>query len=1179
MNSATTFPSKSLPRLVSGILLLAAIYAVAGWLARLPGQVASPVHASMVWPSAGIALGFLIVRGRGLWPGVWIGAFLIDAARLLDAQAPVAAAMSAALIATGATLQAVVGQMLARRALDRELTLESAGAVLRFYLLCGPLASLISATVGVGTLVYVGDRSTEAALLDWLSWWSGDTIGVLLATPIVFVLGASPRPPSRQRILTVALPLLCVMLVVTAGFFVVSRLEFANRQAEFERDAALLVGNAVQSALNDVEEASNAMADLFHANEKLSRREFGVFAAGINDRHRSIRALGWSPRVVREGLRAHERSTRAEGFPDYIVHERSREGHRVPVTGREDYFPVHFVAPAAEHGYALGFDHASEEKRRSVLERARQLRRPVVSERIALIGARDGYPGVLVVAPFFRAGADAGTDGLAGYIHTVIQPGHLLERALHHLSGQDIAYRLEDLDAAEGSRLLYQSAGLHAAPIYRHVSPIRFGDRHWQLSIEAGEGHRFSHRAWYVWAMLVSGVLGSGLLGFFILVMSGRSSRTEQLVAERTAQLEAARTAADKSSALLREAVSSIAQGFTIYDENDRLVICNETYRRFYEASRDLIVEGASFEEIVRRGAQRGQYPDAIGRIDEWVATRVRQHQTADGKLIEQRLGDGRWLLIVEYRTPSGYIVGNRIDISAIKEAEIALRMSEARARQIIENAPEPMLLVDAGGRILQLNGRTEAMFGYERGELMGSTIEILVPDDLRELHGRHREGFAQRPGTKMMGRGRELVARHRDGRNLSVEISLAPLESGEEGQVIVAIRDVTERRLAAAALADRGAQLDALFQLSPDGLVSFDRGGKVIFANPAFLRLTGMLSTEVLGCSFSAMEQRLRQAAEMPEQWPGLEVYFRPASAAADAGDGADRRQRHLLALRQPRGAVLELLGVNSAAGSVSRLLYARDVTHEVEVDRMKSEFLSHAAHELRTPMASIFGFSELLMTQNFDEATRKDLLATIHRQTAWLVDIINELLDLARIESRQGKDFRIEEVALAPLVGQVLAAMKIDPSRWPLNVACCDELPPARADAAKLRQALTNVLGNAVKYSPDGGAIDVRCLVQDRGGRDFLGIQVADHGIGMTADQAARVGERFYRADTSGKIPGTGLGMCIVKEILQFHGGSLEVRCIPGAGSTITLWLPAAPSDRAAASQFHHSTQGEVA
>ena len=146
-----------------------------------------------------------------------------------------------------------------------------------------------------------------------------------------------------------------------------------------------------------------------------------------------------------------------------------------------------------------------------------------------------------------------------------------------------------------------------------------------------------------------------------------------------------AELAASKANRLLEESISSIAQGFTIYDENDRLIICNEAYRSLYNTSRDLIVQGATFEEIVRKGAERGQYTDAVGRIDEWVKERVRTHQAANGAQHEQLLGDGRWLLIVESRTASGFIVGNRIDITARKLAEAELDRHRNHLEALVE--------------------------------------------------------------------------------------------------------------------------------------------------------------------------------------------------------------------------------------------------------------------------------------------------------------------------------------------------------------------------------------------------------------------------------------------------------------------------------------------------------------
>ena len=368
-------------------------------------------------------------------------------------------------------------------------------------------------------------------------------------------------------------------------------------------------------------------------------------------------------------------------------------------------------------------------------------------------------------------------------------------------------------------------------------------------------------------------------------------------------------------------------------------------------------------------------------------------------------------------------------------------------------------------------------------------------------------------------------------------------------GHTVIVQRKVQEQtqelKLKNEAVEDRNAQLDTLFSLSPDGLVAISPEGIVRFANPAFQSMTGITAAEIVGTyAEEYLDARLRAQMEKPEGFEGV------AGCFAAAGDSLVSRT---VVLRWPRPTVLQIVGVRSESVNVSRILYMRDITKEAEVDRMKSEFLSHAAHELRTPMASIYGFSELLLEMDLDEATRRDLLETIHRQTRWLVDIINELLDLARIEARQGRDFNIESVELRPLVEKTLQDLSFDPERWPVNFRIGSAVAAVRADRAKLRQALVNVLNNAQKYSPDGGEIEVEVLSAN----GMTGIAVRDHGIGMTPDQVKRIGERFWRADTSGKIPGTGLGIPIVMEIFQILGGKVDVVSSPNVGTTVTLWL----------------------
>ena len=362
----------------------------------------------------------------------------------------------------------------------------------------------------------------------------------------------------------------------------------------------------------------------------------------------------------------------------------------------------------------------------------------------------------------------------------------------------------------------------------------------------------------------------------------------------------------------------------------------------------------------------------------------------------------------------------------------------------------------------------------------------------------------------------------------------------------------------------DHAQQLNSIFATSPNGIVSFNTECCVQFANPAFLAATGYTNDEILGMGEDALSERLARDCKPWAVFVGIAALRSEEELTAAAiNDGAspdDKRpqQRHLIELVGSGKPLWEASLRVSDGAAISQTLHLRDVTHEVALERMKSEFLAHAAHELRNPMASIYGFTELLLQREVDDDTRKDLLSIIYRQSERMVAIINELLDLSRIEEGGGKDFFIEAVPLGRLLDETLAALNIDAGLWQFGVEMPDALPPVRADAAKLRQVLNNVLGNAIKYSPSGSRIEVRGCMQEKGGRRFAGIAVTDHGIGMTPEQLARVGERFYRADASGSIPGTGLGVSIVKEIIGLMGGLLEIDSKFGTGSTFTIWLP---------------------
>lgn len=362
---------------------------------------------------------------------------------------------------------------------------------------------------------------------------------------------------------------------------------------------------------------------------------------------------------------------------------------------------------------------------------------------------------------------------------------------------------------------------------------------------------------------------------------------------------------------------------------------------------------------------------------------------------------------------------------------------------------------------------------------------------------------------------------------------------------------DISERRQFNAALLDLNEQFAAFFSLSPGGFLSLDGEGRIQMANPAFLRMTGIAPERIMHRPLADLDAHLAGLVADPAAFQGLLAHVN------EAGTPAGRKR---LELEVPEHTVLDISGMSVKSQFIAKLLYLHDVTHEVEVDRMKTEFLSTAAHELRTPLSSIYGFTEYLLLNDCNLETRTDLLQTILRQSGLLARITNDLLDLACIEARRDQDFVYQSVDVPGLLRETLRDFFLDREKWPLRFdAGAGTALYVRADPDKLRQALANILDNARKYSPNGGALEVACWRQPRG--DELGIRIRDHGIGMKRDQMRRIFERFYRADASGRFPGTGLGMSIVKEIVELHGGRVEVASEYGVGTEVTLWLPLAP------------------
>ena len=251
-------------------------------------------------------------------------------------------------------------------------------------------------------------------------------------------------------------------------------------------------------------------------------------------------------------------------------------------------------------------------------------------------------------------------------------------------------------------------------------------------------------------------------------------------------------------------------------------------------------------------------------------------------------------------------------------------------------------------------------------------------------------------------------------------------------------------------------------------------------------------------------------------------------------------------------------LLGDN---GDVSGVVATfNDITELRSVERMKSEFVSTVSHELRTPLTSIKGFIRTLLDDiegYYDRETQMEFYRIIDTECDRLVRLINDLLNLSRIESGRALDLVLARVDLGELITRVVDSQRSYTDRHEFDIIVSQDLPHINADRDKLDQVLTNLLSNAIKYSPDGGKITVHAREIDG---NKISVSISDQGIGIPEEQISRLFTRFHRVDSrdSRKQYGTGIGLYLVKHLVEAHEGQVSVTSKQGEGSTFTFILP---------------------
>ena len=337
-----------------------------------------------------------------------------------------------------------------------------------------------------------------------------------------------------------------------------------------------------------------------------------------------------------------------------------------------------------------------------------------------------------------------------------------------------------------------------------------------------------------------------------------------------------------------------------------------------------------------------------------------------------------------------------------------------------------------------------------------------------------------------------------------------------------------------------------------------FNRDGCVASTSPVFLVLTGAEAgvDVLLGLSEAQFSHWLAQRGQTGAPFSGVAQMRQRARQD-------DSCSKEVIEIKQGSApaTLLELSWFGDASQATTGVLIVRDVSVDSSTDQAKQKFLVTAAHDLRSPLASLSGLAEVLQTQILDTETQAEFLKIMVDQAALLTQMMTEVFDLARMDAHNGKDYRFVRIALQTLVSDLIASLAL-PSGRVQPVLVMPQAPVwVMADTAKLTQALRQVLTNAYQFSPDGGAVRLELTTPgDTNAPGTVCLQVTDMGIGMTPEQTSHVFDRYFQFSTATTTAGRGLGMAVVKMIVERHHGDLRVTSAPNKGTQVEIHLPLA-------------------
>jgi len=853
--------------------------------------------------------------------------------------------------------------------------------------------------------------------------------------------------------------------------------------------------------------------------------------------------------VDRDTLKSYAREMHREGISDFHV---DAPGDNLSLA------IVQFVHPAQSQLFVPGRDLSGEPELRPYLQNSAASNSVIMTGPVPLDENGDAREGMLLLLPVYAKGLplDSETRRLQALRGWIASPVNLQDMISHIDSYLSTPLDIEIFDGDNRTVLYDMDTSLRTSPhhpeqgsdyegLHRHTK-LEVGERTLYINIVALPEFMMDVGRHLPNILLLSGALLS-LAGAILITSYGRP-------------LEEAQVLADRMTEELRQNELCFQNMFRNHDsvmlmvapDSGSILDANSAAGRFYGLPPETLKK-MSVNDL------NDLTPEQLADARNQVITGSTHHFE-----FRHRLASGEFRDVEVHSSPIE-VRGKTVlfsvihDITPRKQAQTALMESERKYRQLFDEAAHGIAVADPeNGLLMACNRKLAEMVGRSPEELVGQPQSVLhLPSQAEEKFSRSFQIHRDTDPAALI----EDQLLTKDGKLINVEIKTNRLILNGRQVMQGFFYDITERKHAEKWLRESEERFRLLFETNPDPVIlaRFEEG-TIIDVNKAFEEATRISRMDALGHTTGELgmwidkrrREQFRQQLQREGEVHNLEAEFRVLGFPARTGLFSGR----LLDIsRQP-----------------CMLVSIRDITVEkaaeqslIETDRIKTEFISTAAHELRTPLCAMMGFTELMLSPeefgSFSPEQQHEFLREIYDRGVALTRIIDDLLDISRIESGRPISFHLHETDLLDTLTKTLEFFRVHDLRhsFRLKLPELQERTKVYIDHHRIHQVLENLIGNAAKFSPEGTEIVLSAERRE----DRWKICIRDHGIGMTPEQVERIFDKFYRVDSSNTaVSGLGLGMSIVRQIVEAHGGTIRVESEAGKGTMVCFTLPSPSS-----------------